>query len=330
MTDLSALGSAASGVWTRAEALQHLSPGQVDALVRRGTWQVLWCGVYADGGYLLDAEQRAHAAVLAAGGAQQLQHAGAEGRPRLTAVACGRTAARVWSLPLIDDDDPAAGRSEHQLDDVAVARRLPVQAHAGRRLTPRRGALTRRDVVRRPSGLWVTGPVRTLADCAHLLRPDALTCAVDGALHAGLVDEVGLTAAARAGAARPGAPALREAVRTADGRAESAAETLARRLLLPALPRLEPQVELFDAAGRLVARFDLGDRDVRLAVEVDGKAAHARPAMVAKDRRRDERTQALGWHTERITWFELRRRQPDVVRRIAERHRQLLDAAQAA
>ena len=104
VTDTSTLGIRSCGVWTRAEALAVLGRGQVDALVRARTWQVPWRGVYADAGHVLDAEQCAWAAVLAAGGAV----ADPTG-PRLRAVAAGRTAARVWGLPLVDDLDPATG-----------------------------------------------------------------------------------------------------------------------------------------------------------------------------------------------------------------------------
>jgi very-short-patch-repair endonuclease len=112
-------------------------------------------------------------------------------------------------------------------------------------------------------------------------------------------------------------------VALADARAESPPETLARLLLRPQLPGLEPQVELFDQTARIVARFDLGDRRVRLAVEADGKVAHAGAAMVAKDRRRDRRTEALGWHTERVTWWELRCEQAAFVRRVVTVHADL-------
>ena len=116
----------------------------------------------------------------------------------------------------------------------------------------------------------------------------------DGALHDGRADRRSLQSTVDGWKRRPGSAVLRSALRRADGRAESPAQTLARLRLLPVLPDLEPQVELFDAAARLVARFDLGDRRVRLAVEADGKAGHAGPAMVAKDRRRDRRTTASG------------------------------------
>lgn len=108
MTDLSSLGDGTSGVWTRAQARRLLTATQVDELVRTGVWQVLWRGVYADGGFVASAEQRAIAAVLATGGADQpLPAWDGSGRTVLRAVASGRTAARVWRCPLIDDDDPA-------------------------------------------------------------------------------------------------------------------------------------------------------------------------------------------------------------------------------
>ena len=308
VSDTSTLGLRSHSVWTRAQALEVLGRGQVDALVRSRTWQVPWRGVYADGGHDLDAEQRAWAAVLAVGGA------------RLDAAASGRTAARLWGLPLIDDLDPATGHQEHLLEDVAVTRRLPTQHRAGRSLRPTRTRLVRSDLVRLPSGLPVVSPLRALVDCAGLIAPDALVCAVDAALHRGLVTRQDLDAAVRARAGRAHGLALAAAVASADGRAESPPETLARLLLQPSLPGLEPQVELFDETARLLARFDLGDQEVRLAVECDGKAAHAGAAMVAKDRRRDRRTEAYGWRTERVTWFELRRERAAVLRRITDVH----------
>ena len=315
VADTSILGLTSCGVWTRAEALTVLTRGQVDALVAARTWQVPWRGVYADAGHELDAEQRAWAAVLAAGGAVAHQDG-----PRLRAVAAGRTAARVWALPLVDDRDPATGRWEHLMDEVAVVRRLPRQHWSGRELRPVRTTLRPADLVRLPSGVWVTSPVRTLVDCAGLLAPDALVCALDAALHTRLVTPQELELAVRARAGRPHCLAFGAAVGLADGRAESPPETLARLLLLPCLPGLEPQVELFDEVGQVLARFDLGDRSVRLAVECDGKAAHAGEAMVAKDRRRDRRTEAHGWRTERVTWYELRRQQSAVVRRLRDVH----------
>ena len=93
--------------------------------------------------------------------------------------------------------------------------------------------------------------------------------------------------------------------------AESPHETLTRLLLLPVLPGLRSQVEVFDRGARLVARLDLGDEALRLGVESDGAAFHT--GRAAQDRRRDSRT---GWTIERCTWFETRREGPTLVRRV--------------
>jgi hypothetical protein len=84
-------------------ALAVTTRGAVDGYVRRREWQVVWPGVLTDAGTVLEDGQRAHAAVLACAG---------------SAVASGRTAARLHRLPLVDDWDPATGAREHLLDDV--------------------------------------------------------------------------------------------------------------------------------------------------------------------------------------------------------------------
>lgn len=326
MPDLSGLGAASLGIWTRAQALALLSAAEVDGLVRRGSWQVVWRGVYADAGYVLDAQQGAMAAVLAAGGADQPVAFGVPDpesgwqRRRLRAVACGRTAARVWGFPLIDDDDPATCAKDHLLDDVALWRHLPRQVQHGRTLHPHELTFVGGDLVRLPSGLWLTSPARTLVDCARLLNHEALVCALDDALHRALVLSAPLRELADARKGDEGAPALRRAVDLADGRAEAPSETLARLVLLPVLPDLRPQVTLYDAAGRLVARFDLGDEQVRLAVEMDGRVGHAGEQMVAKDYRRDRRTGGCGWWTERATWFDVRCRRDELRARVVGKH----------
>lgn len=237
-------------------------------------------------------------------------------------MAAGRTAARVYRLPLIDDHDPATGAVEHLLNDVAVPRHLPALTMGGRTLHRRQLRLASGEFVRRPGGLWVTSPARTLVDCAGLLTHEALICALDSALHRepDLLPKLVLAADRHRAV---GAPALRRGLARTDGRAESAAETLARLILLPALPGLCPQVRLFDNAARLVARFDLGDEEIRLCVESDGQAGHAGERMVAKDQRRDLRTKSFGWWTERATWYDLRRRQDEFRARVVAKDAEL-------
>jgi hypothetical protein len=323
VTDLSPLGAATRAVWTRADALALVSRGRIAAAVRDGEWQIVWEGVYADGGIVLDAEQRAFAAVLASGGrGQELAH--------WRAVASGRTAARVHGLPLIDDDDPATTAKDRLIDDVISQRPGELSRKTGEEtyvLLRRQRALAPGDVVRLTSGLLVTSIARTLFDCASVLSHEAVVCVIDNALHRELVtaDELAVFASARTGQA--GCEAFRRALALADGRAESPAETLTRLLLLPHLPRLEPQVRLHDRYGRQVARFDLGDRVARFAVESDGKRGHSGEQMVAKDQARDRQTRGRGWRTERVRWFELRCRQPQLIARIVASHQEWMSRA---
>jgi hypothetical protein len=179
--DLSSLGVGSLGLWTRRQALTLVSAAQVDHLVATRTWQVLWPGVYADGGCPLDVEQAALAAVLAAGGEGQPVPFGerdpttGQRRKRLVAVASGRTAARVHGFPLIDDDDPATGACERVLDDVARWTSGRDQRWGQRRLVLHQPRFEPGDLVGRSSGLWITSPLRTLVDCARLLSHEALS-----------------------------------------------------------------------------------------------------------------------------------------------------------
>lgn len=306
MADLSILGRSSGGVWTRADACRLLPASSVRAALKDGSWQRLWPGTYADAG-AVTAEQHCWAAVLASGGAD--------------AVACGRTAARFWGFPLVDDLDPATGAREHRFDEVVAPAHRRTLRSADRELGRHRFVLRPDDVVRTPSGLSVTSALRTLVDCCSLLTQEAAVCALDHALHRGDVQAAELDAAVAAARGRPGAVALTAAAALADGRAESPFETLTRLVLLPVLPGLEPQVELRDPAGWLIARFDLADRRRRLAVESDGQTGHAGPQMVARDRRRDERAEDLGWHTERFTWYDVRCRPEQVRARVLRRAR---------
>lgn len=89
------LGTSTLGVWTRQEALAVTTRGVVQSCLRRGEWQVLLPGVYADGGFEPSHVQWAFAAVLACGGPEGPMPFG-EGRRRVPAVVAGRDAARLW------------------------------------------------------------------------------------------------------------------------------------------------------------------------------------------------------------------------------------------
>ena len=310
MTGLAQLGLGTGGVWTRQQALAATSRGHVDALLARGEWLAPWPGVYADAGIEPGLEQRAWSALLASGWSRRT--------PARPVAAAGRLAARLLGLPLVDDRDPATGGREHLLDDVVVPWSAAVLRRDGRVLTRYRRLLAPGEALQLPAGLWVTSPLRTIADCARLLQPAALVCLLDAALREDLVTRSELDELVTAGRWSPGAPALRAAVLRADARAESPHETLTRLVLLPHLPDLVPQHRLRGDRGEVLARFDLADPRRRLAVEADGRAFHAGQQMAAQDQRRDRTSDRYGWRTERCTWFDVRCRPEALVRRVVE------------
>lgn len=299
--DLSSLGAGTAGVWTTRQAGElKLSDDQIRHRVATGEWQRMRRGVLADAGVVPDPLMRGWTAVTAGGGF---------GR----AWAAGRTTARLLDLPLIDDDDPATSAQDHVHDDVAVlAARHPRQRAT---LHVQRLDLRAGDTVL-IGGCPSLTLDRALPGLAATLSFEALVCLLDAALHTGVIDLPRLDAVLKAQAGRRRCRVLRQAVALADGRAEAPSETLARLLLLPVLPGLVPQVELFDSAMRAIARFDLADEELRLAIEADGVRGHAGAQMVAKDRRRDSRTRRFGWITQRCTWWELRCRQDELRARV--------------
>ena len=293
--------------------------------MERGRRVGLFRGTYVEATGDISVEQRELAAVLASCPTRT----GPEVNDRPTAVACLRSAARVWDLPLIDDDDPSTQATEHLIHDVATARNLPSQRPRPdeHTLTRHRMKLTADEVVRRPSGLWVTTAHRTALDCAAHLSHEAAVCLLDAGLHRGLLSKQRLQQALDDRRGHAGVVMARAALAAVDHRAESVAETLARLLLLPHLPGLVPQWKIRDAGGDVIARVDLADKEAKLAIEVDSKRWHSGGHMVAKDRRRDRRIEPLGWWTERITWHELRTEQDEVVARILARRELLLTRA---
>lgn len=94
-------------------------------------------------------------------------------------------------------------------------------------------------------GVLVTTPVRTALDLGRMLNPDRGIATIDAFLHRGLVQHAHLLAELPRFARHPGVGRLRELVACADGRAESAAESLLRMRWLDArLPTPIPRLRL--------------------------------------------------------------------------------------
>lgn len=121
---------------------------------------------------------------------------------------------------------------------------------------------------------------------------------LDNVVNRGLIDDDGLAAVRAKLRGRRGAAAVDRWWELVDGRSESPLETEARlRCVDGGIPPDDLQVRILDAAGRFVARADLGWRlrDGRwLLVEIDGREVHDAPEALYADRARQNRLLATG------------------------------------
>ena len=165
------------------------------------------------------------------------------------------------------------------------------------------------------NGVLVTAAMRTAFDVGR--QRDLAECVVglDAMAHAGLVSLPDLATYAEEHRGWQGLPNLRRAVRLAEPKAESPMESRMRMVvvLLGGMPAPEPQVEIRNADGYVVARVDLGDRKRRAGMEYDGRAWHGGQAQV-KDDRRDNGLVVEDWVVLRYGGYDVYRRPQLIVR----------------
>jgi very-short-patch-repair endonuclease len=110
---------------------------------------------------------------------------------------------------------------------------------------------------------------------------------------------------------------LSSALALADGRSESALETLLRLLLVRAGVGPETlQLKLYDARGRRIARVDLAWPSRWVAVEADGREYHDKPEALYRDRDRQNDVVIGGWTVLRFTWYDVVHRPVQVVEQV--------------
>jgi hypothetical protein len=210
-------------------------------------------------------------------------------------VVCGRTAAWLWGV------DALAMSRSGDLPPVDVMG-LPGTSRSRRSDTfGSTGPLLPEDVVE-PAGVEVTTPARTAADLSRLLaRPDALA-ALDvlvglPAMSGELVNEVLDRFAGYRGVIQ-----ARELVQLADPRAESPQESRTRlRCVDAGFPCPEPQIEVFDETDDLIARLDMGWRELLKALEFDGDEGHSSSEQQTHDLARRKRVERRGWDVAVVT-----------------------------
>jgi hypothetical protein len=141
-------------------------------------------------------------------------------------------------------------------------------------------------------GLRVAVIAEALTAAARWMGLVDLVAVVDAALNLELVSIEELTAIATT--RRPGSRRLRAALTLVDGRAESLWESLLRLLHVLCDIEVEPQWELVDADGIVVARADLWVVGTVAFHEYDGDEHEKAPRRVG-DRRRDRRVDRQGF-----------------------------------
>lgn len=198
-------------------------------------------------------------------------------RPAAAFTHLTAAAVRGWWLPPLPEGLPvwvvqAAAQHGSVRGDLVVIRR--------------RGAPEGETV----SGLRLAPAAETLVTCARDLGLLDLILLCESALHAADVtlDELTRIAAQH----RRGAPLLRTAIPYLDGRAESPWEVLLRVLHVVCGIAVEPQHDLFDAAGRFVARGDLWLVGTTMFHEYDGGDHLERPQQ-RRDLKRARRIVAI-------------------------------------
>lgn len=284
---LDALAASQHGLITRAQALSSLSTKQVEGRVSRGVLVPVRPGVYRFQGVPESWEQRLLAACLASDG-----------------VASHRAAARVWGL-----DGIAALRLEVTVPLGQVVRLPGVRAHRSNRLGP--------EFLTTHRGIPVTTPARTLVDLSAVTPPPTLEKAVDGALRDGLVTIAALRACfdALAGRGRRRVAHFRpvlDARQPGYSPGDSDLETsVARWLTAAGLPPPVPQFPVLLGSRRY--RLDLAYPELRIAIELDGWAAHGSRRAFDHDRARGNDLELGGWTLLRFTSSSSR---ADVVRTV--------------
>lgn len=175
-----------------------------------------------------------------------------------------------------------------------------------------------------PSGAPVAPPALALTQAAAVLPFRELVVAADHLIrprreHNGTsVVALGELEAAAATAKTRGIRRLRTALSLARAGAESRMETLLRLVLIGhGLPELPLQVEIHDARGKWIGRFDMADLVRKLIVEYDGEQHRTSDRQYARDANRLERARDAGYQVLRFRHTDVLQTPRATARRVA-------------
>jgi very-short-patch-repair endonuclease len=256
--------------------------------LERGFLQVVHNGVYAVGAVPLAQEARWTAALLACGWDGQI----GEGAP--VAVLSHRSAARLWGLV----------RTAPALSEVIT----PSGRRGGRRGILTRCLSLREDEIEIVRGIAVTSVARAIFDFAAVARDQReLERAWNEMEVRRLTSRVSVPQLLERYPGRPGAPALRALLGSGEPGGVTRndfEEAFVALIDAHGLPRPRLNADLW-LRGRFVEVDCLWSRQ-RVALELDGRAVHARRAAFESDKKRDRELLVEGWRPARVTWMQLR------------------------
>lgn len=163
----------------------------------------------------------------------------------------------------------------------------------------------------------LTGELRTILDCAAYLPFAEALAVADAALHLGLFAREQLLREAER-LRGPGRPQRLRVLRLADAGAASPLESALRALLLQAGITWFT-VQLLVRGDGWSVQVDLGNPDLRIAIEAEGFAYHAGSQRVFdRDCVRYNELVRHGWRVLRFTWQQVVHRPERVVRTVRD------------
>jgi hypothetical protein len=221
----------------------------------------------------------------------------------------------VWGIPL---------------ETVHTTRQQSVAGRRTRDWVPHRGLITDDDV-EIVDGVPVTTAARSAVEVTTVAGVEPSLVVVNGLLRAKAMTLAEFASAVDRCRSWPGSLTSDLVLRLADPRLESVGEDRFSYLVYrQGLPRPEPQLDVCDLDGVVVARVDFAWPEFGVFVEFDGKVKyekHRRPGetldeFLMREKAREEQIcQLTGWTCIRITWDQLAR--PEV---LANRIRRILFA----
>jgi very-short-patch-repair endonuclease len=235
-------------------------------------------GVYAVGYRRLTSEGRWLAAVMACGRGAVLSHL---------------DAAALWKVY------KGEGARIHVTTKNRSGQAIPgLWIHRARRLDA--------EDITAKAGIPVTTVARTLVDLTDVLGPDRILRAMREADYLRLLDLDALNAAVQRGRGRKGIKVLKEALALhTPGQIvrDELEHRFAEVVRAAGLPPPDTNVKVQTRRRRYTV--DCLWREQRVAVELDGRAAHARTLAFESDRRKDAALSAMGLHPLRFTWYRV-------------------------